>query len=301
MVRLLLSGALVLWAAAAAAQESAVPPVVPDMPPVPGESVAGTEALPRLPGIAASPAGVIPDGSAIAELPPTAVPIETDLVALVKKAHPVVQAVMALLVLNVFTVLTIYLFKAVEFALAFARLRREMREILAGPGLPGASGTGPLAQSARAARAEVEALPPRITPDLRHSARERLDISLARIEAGVVRDLRAGSGVLASIGSLAPFVGLFGTVYGIMNSFLAIAASQTTNLSVVAPGIAEALLATGIGLAAAIPAVMIYNRTLRRIAEFRHRLADGTAEILRRFSLAMDARMGGEALHGLAA
>jgi biopolymer transport protein ExbB len=70
-------------------------------------------------------------------------------------------------------------------------------------------------------------------------------------------------GILATIGSTAPFVGLFGTVWGIMNSFIGISKAQTTNLAVVAPGIAEALLATAIGLAAAIPAVIIYNHFSR--------------------------------------
>ncbi|MFN3280427.1 MAG: MotA/TolQ/ExbB proton channel family protein [Tabrizicola sp.] len=219
--------------------------------------------------------------------------VETDLVSLVRKAHPVVQGVMGLLAAAVFAVLTVFLFKVFEFALAFARLSRETRALAAQPGLdPPVQGPGPLARSCRAASAEAAALPRPLTPELRAAARERLDLTLARIEAGAVRQMRSGTGLLATIGSVAPFVGLFGTVFGIMNSFLAIAATRTTNLAVVAPGIAEALLATGIGLAAAIPAVMLYNRALRRIAEFRHRLADGTAEILRRFSRACDARMG---------
>ena len=78
-----------------------------------------------------------------------------------------------------------------------------------------------------------------------------------------------GTGVLATIGATAPFVGLFGTVWGIMNTFIGISRSQTTNLAVVAPGIAEALLATACGLAAAIPAVVIYNHFSRRIAGYR--------------------------------
>ena len=114
-----------------------------------------------------------------------------------------------------------------------------------------------------------------------------------RIEAGAVMRLRSGTGLLASIGAVGPFVGLFGTVFGIMNSFLAIAATKTTNLAVVAPGIAEALLATGIGLVAAIPAVLLYNGVMRRIATYRHRLADGTAELLSRFSRELDQRMVG--------
>jgi biopolymer transport protein ExbB len=85
--------------------------------------------------------------------------------------------------------------------------------------------------------------------------------------------------VIASIGSLAPFIGLFGTVWGIMNSFVGIAKSQTTNLAVVAPGIAEALLATAIGLAAAIPAVLVYNAFARSIANYRLLVGDIAAEM----------------------
>ena len=90
-----------------------------------------------------------------------------------------------------------------------------------------------------------------------------------------------GTGVLATIGAIAPFVGLFGTVWGIMNSFIGISKSQTTNLAVVAPGIAEALLATAFGLAAAIPAVVIYNVFARQIAGYRALLGDASAEVLR--------------------
>ena len=90
-----------------------------------------------------------------------------------------------------------------------------------------------------------------------------------------------GTGVLATIGATAPFVGLFGTVWGIMNSFIGISKSQTTNLAVVAPGIAEALLATALGLVAAIPAVVIYNLFARSIAGYRALLGDAAAEVLR--------------------
>jgi biopolymer transport protein TolQ len=77
---------------------------------------------------------------------------------------------------------------------------------------------------------------------------------------------------LASVGSVAPFVGLFGTVWGIMRSFSAIAVSKNTNLSVVAPGIAEALFATAIGLVAAIPAVLAYNKLSTDLARLAARL-----------------------------
>ncbi|MBW7922677.1 MAG: MotA/TolQ/ExbB proton channel family protein, partial [Rubellimicrobium sp.] len=90
------------------------------------------------------------------------------------------------------------------------------------------------------------------------------------------------------IGSTAPFVGLFGTVWGIMNAFIGIAAAQTTNLAVVAPGIAEALLATGIGLVAAIPAVVFYNLFARATAGYRLRLGDGAAAVARLVSREID-------------
>ena len=85
--------------------------------------------------------------------------------------------------------------------------------------------------------------------------------------------------MLATIGATAPFVGLFGTVWGIMNSFIGISKAQTTNLAVVAPGIAEALLATAFGLVAAIPAVVIYNVFARSIAGYAALLGDASAEV----------------------
>jgi biopolymer transport protein ExbB len=93
--------------------------------------------------------------------------------------------------------------------------------------------------------------------------KERAATSFAEITRTEARGIRRGMGTLATIGATAPFVGLFGTVWGIMNSFIGISKSQTTNLAVVAPGIAEALLATAIGLVAAIPAVVIYNHFSR--------------------------------------
>jgi len=100
--------------------------------------------------------------------------------------------------------------------------------------------------------------------------------------------MNRGTGVLATIGATAPFVGLFGTVWGIMNSFIGISKTNTTNLAVVAPGIAEALLATAFGLVAAIPAVMIYNAFARSITSYRAILGDGTAEVLRHLSRDLD-------------
>ena len=93
--------------------------------------------------------------------------------------------------------------------------------------------------------------------------KERVASAFSEIIRAEARRVRIGMGLLATIGATSPFVGLFGTVWGIMNSFIGISKSQTTNLAVVAPGIAEALLATAIGLVAAIPAVIIYNHFSR--------------------------------------
>ncbi len=112
------------------------------------------------------------------------------------------------------------------------------------------------------------------------SFKERIALRLERVEAAMARRIGRGTGVLATIGATAPFVGLFGTVWGIMNSFIGISEAQTTNLAVVAPGIAEALLATALGLVAAIPAVVIYNHLARAITGYRALLTDASAQVL---------------------
>lgn len=110
--------------------------------------------------------------------------------------------------------------------------------------------------------------------------KERTQVRLERGLAAVGRYLGRGNGYLATVGAIAPFVGLFGTVWGIMNSFIGIAQTQTTNLAVVAPGIAEALLATAIGLVAAIPAVVIYNVFARMIGTHKALMRDLVALIM---------------------
>ncbi|WP_312212106.1 tol-pal system-associated acyl-CoA thioesterase [Pseudescherichia sp.] len=110
--------------------------------------------------------------------------------------------------------------------------------------------------------------------------KERTGFRLERRVAAVGRHLGRGNGFLATIGAISPFIGLFGTVWGIMNSFIGIAQTQTTNLAVVAPGIAEALLATAIGLVAAIPAVVIYNIFARSIGGYKAMLGDVAAQVL---------------------
>ncbi|MEA1672872.1 tonB-system energizer ExbB [Nitrospirillum sp. BR 11163] len=110
---------------------------------------------------------------------------------------------------------------------------------------------------------------------------DRIGSRLERLEAAIGRRIVRGTGLLATIGATAPFVGLFGTVWGIMNSFIGISRAQTTNLAIVAPGIAEALLATACGLVAAIPAVVIYNHFVRQTATYRAIVADTSAAVLR--------------------
>jgi biopolymer transport protein ExbB len=266
------------------AQDGDIPPVVATEAPLLGGLSAEAEATPRLPGVSVAPAGADPANAAVPSTQAGA--------SLIRKAHWVVQAVIGLLALAVAAVLTVLLFKVVEFAIAFARLRRAQIALGAAEGLVALSGDCPLAQATRAGKTEFDSLPVALTADLRASACDRLELALDRIEARAVARLRSGTELLASIGAVGPFVGLFGTVFGIMNSFLAIAATKTTNLAVVAPGIAEALLATGVGLVAAIPAVLLYNAILRRIALFRHELADGRADLMARFSRALDQRLG---------
>jgi biopolymer transport protein ExbB len=110
--------------------------------------------------------------------------------------------------------------------------------------------------------------------------KERVALRLERVEAAMSRRIARGTGLLATIGATAPFVGLFGTVWGIMNSFIGISEAHTTNLAVVAPGIAEALLATAMGLVAAIPAVVIYNHLVRMISAYRALLGDASAQVM---------------------
>jgi biopolymer transport protein ExbB len=114
------------------------------------------------------------------------------------------------------------------------------------------------------------------------------EAAVAAVQSGLSKRLSGGQQFLASTGSTAPFIGLFGTVYGIMNSFIGIANTNTTNLAVVAPGIAEALLATGIGLFAAIPAVIFYNYFNTRIAGYGTRSDGFQAELMNAISRQLD-------------
>ncbi|WP_413721483.1 tol-pal system-associated acyl-CoA thioesterase [Sodalis sp. RH24] len=132
--------------------------------------------------------------------------------------------------------------------------------------------------------------------------KERVAFRLERSVAATSRAMGKGNGFLATIGAISPFIGLFGTVWGIMNSFIGIAHTQTTNLAVVAPGIAEALLATAIGLFAAIPAVVIYNIFARTIAGYKAMVGDCAAQVLLLLGRDLDlaASAGRQSAHAVA-
>ena len=210
-------------------------------------------------------------------------------------ADIVVKGVMLGLAFASLVTWTIWLAKAMELAAAKRSAGRALRRIEAADNLAAAAGAaagksgklrGAVGQLLSAALSET-----RRSADLgEDGTKERVAIALSRIEARAGRSMARGTGLLATIGSTAPFVGLFGTVWGIMNSFIGISQARTTNLAVVAPGIAEALLATAIGLVAAIPAVIIYNVFARAITGYRATLSDASGEILRHLSRDLERR-----------
>ena len=149
----------------------------------------------------------------------------------------------------------------------------------------------PMADMAAAAASEVEVSRQAglaVSGDHRDSTVVRASSAVSAVQAGLSKRLSAGMQFLASVGSSGPFIGLFGTVYGIMNSFIGIANTNTTNLAVVAPGIAEALLATGIGLFAAIPSVIFYNFFQTRISAYGTRTEGFVAELMNAISRQLD-------------
>jgi biopolymer transport protein ExbB len=201
-------------------------------------------------------------------------------------ADVVVKAVIIGLVLASMVTWTIWLAKTIEIALAKRRTRTALRTLAAAASLADITSVpSPAAEFLAAASTEWRLSADTVEKD---GLKERIASRLERIEAAFGRRISRGTGLLATIGATAPFVGLAGTVWGIMNSFIGISKAHTTNLAVVAPGIAEALLATAFGLAAAIPAVVIYNVFARSIAGYRAGLADAAAEVLRLVSRDLD-------------
>ncbi|MCK1790094.1 tonB-system energizer ExbB [Pseudomonas violetae] len=199
-----------------------------------------------------------------------------------QNADIIVKIVMIGLAIASIITWTIWIAKGFELMGAKRRLRSEIIHLKKATTLREASATatkpGTLANVL--VHDALEEMRLSVNSREKEGIKERVAFRLERLVAACGRNMSSGTGVLATIGSTAPFVGLFGTVWGIMNSFIGIAKTQTTNLAVVAPGIAEALLATALGLVAAIPAVVIYNVFARSIAGYKAQVSDASAEVL---------------------
>ncbi|MGO4322934.1 tonB-system energizer ExbB [Pseudomonas sp. KB_12] len=199
-----------------------------------------------------------------------------------KNADIIVKIVMIGLAIASIITWTIWIAKGFELLGAKRRLRGEIAALKKATTLKEASATAAKAGTLANLLVHDALEEMRLSANSREKEgiKERVSFRLERLVAACGRSMSSGTGVLATIGSTAPFVGLFGTVWGIMNSFIGIAKTQTTNLAVVAPGIAEALLATALGLVAAIPAVVIYNVFARSIAGYKAQVSDASAEVL---------------------
>ena len=255
----------------------------------PAESVAGDRP------VATEPTTGLADGSDVLAAPASTLPQDLSPWGMFLEADYVVKAVMIGLAFAAFVTWTIWLAKGLELLGAKSRARTALKTITTSRtldeavlGVANKRGVGVLLVKA----AEEEVL--LSIGSLNHAdgsgLKERVASRLSRLTAAGGRRISRGTGMLATIGSTSPFVGLFGTVWGIMNAFIGISEAQTTNLAVVAPGIAEALLATALGLVAAIPAVVIYNVFARSIAGYRQVLADAAAGVERLVSRDLDYR-----------
>jgi biopolymer transport protein ExbB len=205
-------------------------------------------------------------------------------------ADILVKAVMIGLAFASLVTWTIFLAKMIELSLIRRKLRAALGTIADARSLAEAQfalgAKGSVLSSLLAAALREARLSAGISSDA--GIKERAASSFAEIVRAEARRIRLGMGVLATIGATSPFVGLFGTVWGIMNSFIGISKSQTTNLAVVAPGIAEALLATAFGLAAAIPAVIIYNHFSRMTKGYLELVARASGAAARLLSRDLD-------------
>jgi tonB-system energizer ExbB len=224
--------------------------------------------------------------------PPQALARDLSIWGMFRDAGPAAKAVMVLLALCSVWNVAIWIEKALRLRAANRRADRflaRFREAASLDALADESSEEPecpMAAMCRAGVGELRASQRAGAPlagEVRDRLAQRIDSAQQVVHAEAAHALGSSMSVLATIGATAPFIGLFGTVFGIMTSFIGIAQTQTTNLAVVAPGIAEALLATAVGLFAAIPAVVLYNKFSRDIGGFLGRLAAFRSE----FSLAL--------------
>jgi biopolymer transport protein ExbB len=240
----------------------------------------------------------VPENSGTAAPPPAAgepsvggelLPQQLSFERMFLDADRVVKVVMIGLALASLVTWTVFIAKTLELRRARSQVRRGLRVLFDAVTLAQAheqlrDGKTAVAHLMQAAAQEI-----RLSANARGDGlKERVALQLERLEMAISRKISRGTGVLATIGSTAVFVGLFGTVWGIMNSFIGISNAHTTNLAVVAPGIAQALLATAMGLVAAIPAVVIYNVLARQTSHYRALLGDASAQIIRLVSRDLD-------------
>ncbi|MFC7335123.1 tonB-system energizer ExbB [Rhodocista pekingensis] len=214
------------------------------------------------------------------------------------QADWVVKTVMIGLLLASVATWTVLIAKSVELRRARAVQRAGFDSVDSAQSLAQAIQAGSREDGVLAEMTAAASLELRLSADALQDVdgvKERVALRLQRIEATAGRRIAVGTGLLATIGATSPFIGLFGTVWGIMNAFIGIADSKATNLAVVAPGIAEALLATAFGLIAAIPAVVIYNHFTRQIAAYRGLVADTGAAVMRIVSRDLSRGMVGRA------
>jgi biopolymer transport protein ExbB len=219
--------------------------------------------------------------TAMANVPSSLLPQDLSPWGMFMNADIVVKAVMIGLAFASLVTWTVWLAKTIELARETSKAKKRVKMLENGPGLLEAArlcgnDKDAVAQIIRSAEREASLS----GDDYSDGFRERTELRIERVQHAMARQIARGTGVLATIGSTAPFVGLFGTVWGIMNSFIGISESKTTSLAVVAPGIAEALLATALGLVAAIPAVVIYNHLARSISGYRALLGDAAAQVM---------------------
>jgi biopolymer transport protein ExbB len=241
-------------------------------------------ASPQLPGTEAAPAPVAQS----VENPH--LPHDLSPWNMFMSADIVVKAVMIGLAFASVVTWTVWLAKSLELMWAKRRLTRGFADINASSTLAEAAQRLGDKSGVVSGLIDMAIVELRLSADVPDKAgiKERVSSRLDGLVSAAGRDMNRGTGVLATIGSTSPFVGLFGTVWGIMNSFIGISESQTTNLAIVAPGIAEALLATAIGLVAAIPAVIIYNHFSRQIGGYKALIAEASAEVMRLVSRDLD-------------
>jgi biopolymer transport protein ExbB len=273
----------------APAPSAAPAPTAPEASP-PQQTPSATDTTPVQPSLADAPAQFSVSAEQRTDIPHNLSPW-----GMFMAADWVVKGVMIGLAFASLMTWTVWVAKSIELTGARLRARSALKIVRNAKTLSEAKTAienrgGPGALMLRMATHEMQLSDAVVEHTDGGGIKERVSSVLSRIETHAGRRMSRGTGVLATIGSVSPFVGLFGTVWGIMNSFISISESQTTNLAVVAPGIAEALLATAIGLVAAIPAVVIYNVFARSITGYRHLLADVAAGVERLVSRDLDFR-----------